>query len=244
MFKGIENKRLMWHRKLRNWYAHPNKLRRKLLSLPNFFKRNQPTLYHDQYLDNKDWKFAQAHGLTVVGEIEVPVKELHIQYRSELKLDPFLVGLDGELDRSIVYSPFYKLLEIYIDKGHSYIERNFRETDYYKLFRYMNQVELIDWRTGQKNEFKRSDTQILEKIQKFIRVYESIKQQGYLGPSFDRRYIIVLEIPFEVQCLGQKIDWEWHPYEIWSGHHRAAALAMLGHDEAKVVLLKPNDSNI
>jgi len=30
---------------------------------------------------------------------------------------------------------------------------------------------------------------------------------------------------------------QWKPYEIWSGHHRAAVIAALGEEKVDVVLL-------
>ena len=59
---------------------------------------------------------------------------------------------------------------------------------------------------------------------------------GYLVDPFQNRAITVLQIPYEVERFGYRLDWE--PYEIWNGHHRAACLHALGYSEAKVVVLK------
>lgn len=198
----------------------------------------------DHCVDEKDMSLIQAHGLTVVGKIEAPVKELRVQYRSEFEGDSsLLIGPNGEPDRSIVHSPLCRLLNTYESRGFSFIEKHFRITDYYKLFSYYSEVGyIVDWATGEKVERHLTEMQILEKIQRFIRTYESIKQRGYLGRGFISRYIMALEAPFEVQRFGLSLN--WHPYEIWSGHHRAAALAVLGYEKAVVILLKSSNAYI
>jgi hypothetical protein len=237
--------------KLGNWRLYTDRLRAKL-SLLAWASKSQMTycapdadrsqLQGIQYLEDRDLQLIQAQGLVVVGKIEVPVQELHFQYRSEFEMDSLLVDLDGRPDRSIVHSPFCKLLETYEDRGLFFIEKNFRKTDHYRMLRHRSQLGYyFDWVTGERRKFHLSDAQILNRIRKLIRTYESIKQRGYLGPGFRKRYIIVLEIPFEVQRFGKTIDWDWHPYEIWSGHHRAAALVVLGYEKASVILLKSND---
>ena len=42
---------------------------------------------------------------------------------------------------------------------------------------------------------------------------------GYLVDPFQNRTITVLQIPYEVERFGYRLDWE--PYEVWNGHHRA-----------------------
>ena len=180
-----------------------------------------------------------AMGLRPVAVLRLPLRQLQMQYRHELMVDHLLLDASGHVDRSIPNSPLYRALQVYQAGGLRAVKRRFRALDYYRMFRAFDAVGYkIDWhRDPTPVPFRWSDRKIwAAKLLPMLRVYESIKRHGYLGGPFGQRYITVLETPFEVSRHNRTFAWQ--SYEIWGGHHRAAALAALGVEEADVILLR------
>ena len=61
-----------------------------------------------------------------------------------------------------------------------------------------------------------------------------MRKHGYRGGPFRRYPITVLEKPIYPPAP----DYEPLNYEIWAGHHRAAAAAVLALDEVEVLVLR------
>ena len=174
----------------------------------------------------------RAYGLRPVELCSVRLDRLHMQYRHELYTPKLFDG------QPITRSPLASALALYRRGGPRALKREFTHLSYYKMFKAFDRVGYkLDWRNGvDRLPFRWSDARIWTGLQKMIGAYESITRVGYLGKGFRQRYIIALEVPFEVSRFGRTMVWE--PYEIWGGHHRAAALAALGIDVAEVLLLQ------
>jgi hypothetical protein len=164
----------------------------------------------------------------------VPVESLYMQYRTEwhsqcLSLAPV----------KIVESPLVNFLKEYIEQREKiFLPENFQDTAFCNLWKNIDQVGFrYDW-YDYPNTFKKNypDSKILRMGEKLVSIYESINQTGYLNGMFADRMISVLTQPFENSRFGKG-----HPmdgYEVWSGHHRAASLAVLGEKTVRVVILK------
>lgn len=184
-------------------------------------------------------------GLQPVMIVELPIDFMQMQYRHELPLDRFFVDEAGNVNRSIMNSPIYNLLEIYRSKGKRYIKRNLRQLEYYKMFKSFGEVGFrYDWyREKTRIDFKWSDEKIRGKIENFISLYKSVRRWGYRGRKFNQFFITVLDMPFEVSRHGLEFE-NWQPFEIWGGHHRAAVLAALGFQNAHVILLTDQNPSL
>ncbi|MBF0474076.1 MAG: hypothetical protein HQK91_09600 [Nitrospirae bacterium] len=169
--------------------------------------------------------------------IEVDIDELFIINETTLPLDDFLREPDGTINRSILNSPHYKLLEIYKNDGLAYLKENYKDTDYYKMIKYFSEkgkhFSLIAGSFVNKKR-KDSDDYIWYKISRIISVYENIKKVGYLGVGHEKKFISVLDKPIYITRFSK--DFPWKPYEMLFGHHRAAAIAASGITRVKVIL--------
>ena len=174
----------------------------------------------------------RAFGLRPVELRTVPLERLHMQFRRELYTPGLFEG------QPVTRSPLFAAITLYQRGGLRALKREFKHLSYYKMFKAFDRVGFkVDWRTGAgRLPFHWSDGRIWTGLMKMVSAYESIKRVGYLGAGFRHRYIMALETPFEVSRFGREMAWE--PYEIWGGHHRAAALAALGIREALVLMLE------
>jgi len=148
----------------------------------------------------------------------IPIKEA-----STLNfLDTYFGGQDGATDWRITNSMQYRLVRAYMDGR---MPQDFREMDYWQWH--------VNLREAGVNE--RSDEWITNKVQKLLRVFESISCRGY---DYSRlsNYIWVLEKPL----IHTRYGYDHCPdgYEIFDGHHRAASAACLGYSSVYVLLLK------
>ncbi|MDH4027467.1 MAG: hypothetical protein OEU95_01385 [Nitrospirota bacterium] len=192
---------------------------------------------NDPLLDEKDLLHLHKHRLRPLKIIKVNINDLKHQHRTELDYDFMFRSKDGNIDYSITNSPLYRTLKLYQKIGQWRLIWGYRRTEYYTFFKHADKVGFIrDWLAPDNKIIRRiSDKEIKNKLKRFIKLYENIRKTGYLAPPLSARYISVLAIPYETLCLN--IDFQGKPYEIWSGHHRAAALAALGEKEIDVVLL-------
>jgi hypothetical protein len=181
--------------------------------------------------------FLTGAGLEVDQEIIVPLDQLHYQFRREFKGNPYLMSPEKLFTRPITDGPLARLLEDYKEYGLDRVMKSINQTDYFKFFKFNEKAQqYTNWGTGKIEKIRYPKRAIREKVVNFCRLYENIKSAGYLVDPFQNRTITVLQIPYEVERFGYRLDWE--PYEIWNGHHRAACLHALGYSEAKVVVLK------
>jgi len=189
-----------------------------------------------------DLALIRRYGLAFDCLITIPVQELQFQYRSEWSDEPYLIDQAGNVDRAITSSPMYRLLRDYKEQGGPHLFQHFAETDYYKMLRWRSDKGFkIDWATGRRVSVSYSDREILSRIRKLVATFESIRLHGYLGGRYAHRLILVLDKPYERQRFGRVVHIP--PYEIFSGHHRAACLAGLGYQTAKVGMLRLLDAS-
>ena len=154
-------------------------------------------------------------------------------------IDSFYSDEAGNVDKCIKNSPHFKFLNDYKKFGIESLKKDFLKTEYYNFFKGMNRIgkKINIYSPDQDIVINFSDSELWEKALKFIELYESIKKHGYLGKKrFQCRYIIVLEEPFIESRFGIALNQT--PYEIFSGHHRAACLLHLGHDFVKTLIIK------
>lgn len=105
------------------------------------------------------------------------------------------------------YSPHYRLLKQYIEQNKNI--RDIKNTDYYKL----------------QNLYGRNHKWIINKINKFIILYNSISIEGY------KDKIIILEKPI----IKNKYN---SSFEIFEGHHRVSCGIFLGFKKISCKLIK------
>ncbi|MBI3090371.1 MAG: hypothetical protein HYY96_06850 [Candidatus Tectomicrobia bacterium] len=179
----------------------------------------------------------EHYGLVIVGRVRLSLADLHFQYRGEIAAAGLHDDPCSRPNTRIIGSPLCRVLESYEARGLRKLLSSYRDTDYYRMFmRRRSLGYYINWASGAREPFSYSNEQIRDKIKKFVRIHQSIKQVGYLGRGFENRSILVLEAPYEVQRFGKCLS--WRPYEIWSGHHRAASLVVNGSHAAEVILLR------
>jgi hypothetical protein len=176
----------------------------------------------------------ERFGLEPVDVVEAPVDELLVQRPVRCELVPgreavtldFLDGYfetpDGGSDWRITRSMQYDLLRRH---ARGELEGDLRGTDYW-----MWHVELD--RAGINT---RPESMIAGKVESLIAVYESIRADGYRYGGL-RSYVWALEEPLIRTRYG--IDHDADGYEIYDGHHRAAAIALLGHASLRVLLVR------
>jgi len=87
-----------------------------------------------------------------------------------------------------------------------------------------------------------TESQIISRVKSFILLFESIKKNGYMKGEFANRIICILEKPFWNTRYGSQLQ-SSNNFEIFIGHHRAAALYVLGYRDIKVVLLRDDHGN-
>lgn len=172
----------------------------------------------------------------------VPIERLLV----EISLDyesistPFYRNAQGQTDHSILGSPLFRLLQSYESLGRTELFRCLKDQDYYRFFMSVNQIgaktNLL--KPSEKIPVHYDDAVIRGKVERFIRVHESIKKEGYLQGKFAGHYIGVVEAPFVTTRFGWKVETAIQGFEIFSGHHRAASLACLGQSPVQVVVLE------
>jgi len=144
----------------------------------------------------------------------MPSNKLRAQYNSDrFHLYKSLhKGPDSEALR-MQYSPHCRFLKLYEDKGKD-IFSSVENTAYYKMHR----------KYGKCHEWT------INKIKKFIALYNNIKAEGY---KEDSRVTV-----FEKPLISNKFN---DTYEIWEGHHRVACCIYLGIKYIPVGILTSNE---
>ncbi len=169
----------------------------------------------------------------------VPVNQMYLQFRSEWPIQGYNSNPKSRVPMPITTSPLFKFLESYKKHGKKVLfGRLYKENPYYKMWKSINQIGFrYDWYNYPNTIVKSfSDELVRSKMRELINVFESILKYGYRKEKFKKSIIMVLAEPFENTRFGfeHSID----GYEIWSGHHRAAALAALNIENAEVLVLE------
>jgi len=190
------------------------------------------------YLPVEDLIILKRLGMKPVDLIQVPLTSLFLQHHIDRPIEFLLKTENGRVDRSILNSPHYRLLKTYEAKGLDWLNKNFKDTAYYQIYSYYNKI-------GKKRNLYKEDAwirvgyddeTIWKKVLHLINIYAGIRKEGYPSSVYRNNRISVLEVPFSVGRFGAEIDWE--PYEIWGGHHRAAAIAACGEEKIEAILIK------
>jgi hypothetical protein len=137
----------------------------------------------------------------------VPTKNLHFQYVPALFNSDFWPAAEG---MDVEHSPHVDLLRIYDESGMDWPA--LMDSKFARQLKYWDSIGYT--RVGGK---RRNDTYLRQKISAFVKLYRSIKRKGYR----QKPGIIVLNAPIWRSRYGaSEIS---KRFEIWHGHHRAAA---------------------
>ena len=145
-------------------------------------------------------------------------------------LDAYFSGEDGASDWGITNSMQYRLL-VSLVNGH--LPGQLEKTDYWRFHVAMRDAGI---KLQRGSEFvERSDEWIDNKVRRMVNIFESIKNRSYRYRRVSD-YIWVVEKPL----IHTRYGYDHCPegYEIFDGHHRAAAVAFLGYPSVRVLLLK------
>ncbi len=134
-------------------------------------------------------------------------------------IERFFPVVDGRQDRRIVHAPHFALLDAYRRTG-----RVDYENDYTKLIVARARLQ------GR----KRGEDFLRRKVDALIATFKSIRDRGYLARGYRRYPIAVFERPIHPALPGYvPLDWE-----IFDGHHRAAAVAVLRVPTVRVLVIR------
>jgi hypothetical protein len=178
-----------------------------------------------------DYKIYEKLNLDIIKVLEVPICDIEME-----------ISLDFEQvlskSRSICDSPHYDLLKLYEENGVEWIRDNYTSLRYYNFFIDMNAVGVKTnlFNVSEKISFHYSKMNIINKINNFISLYESIKNNGYLSGKYKGKYVSVLMEPLASTRFGQNKKYKY--FGVFSGHHRLACLAILKNKNVKVLLIK------
>ena len=171
---------------------------------------------------------------------EVPVEELRVRreplllprrpedlvrlYRTDARravnpIERFFPLVDGRQDRRVRHTPHFALLDRYRRTGQVDYDN-----DYTRMI--VARARLQGLRRGE--EFLR------RKVDALVRTFDSIRGRGYLARGYRRYPIVVFEHSIHPPLPGYvPTDWE-----IFDGHHRAAAVAVLGIPAVRVLVIR------
>ena len=195
-------------------------------------------------LSRKDADKFLRINLVPIDMISVNIKDLYVQFRSEWPIQEYSDNPNARVPLKLIDSPLADFIKSYQNIGRNVVsQKNFKTLSYYEMWKKINKVGFkYDWYNYPIQISKSySDELIIKKMAKFIKVYESIKKNGYLGGKFREGMIQILVQPFENSKFGCKHEIDG--YEIWSGHHRAAALFCLGVNKVEVLVLRTEKTN-
>ena len=153
-------------------------------------------------------KAIRVYGLEVVGVEPIDLRTCYVFYPPNNGMDD-LFG-----DRCMELSPHVEICKLYLKQGARWLRRNYQTTRY---------GQMMD-RLGKKNF-----------PQKIIDICESVRE-GYLCKGYEGSYIVVLREPFAASRYLRQIP--NRVPEIWSGHHRAAALLAFGRYMVDVLVAR------
>ncbi len=138
-------------------------------------------------------------------------------------LDDYCTDADGRLDYSICNSMQHKFMCAFVKNR----QLEYPQTDYWQWHVNLRQAGI--------NADVRSDQWIENKIGKLMRVFNSIDNDGYDYTQLSN-FIWVMEKPL----INTRYGYAYCPdgYEIFDGHHRAAAAACLGYPSLYALLVR------
>jgi hypothetical protein len=134
-------------------------------------------------------------------------------------IERFFPLTDGRQDRRIRHTPHFELLERYRRTG---------ELDYDNGY-----TRLIVARARLQGR-RRGEEFLRRKVDALARTFDSIRERGYLARGYRRYPIAVFEHPIHPPVPGY-VPQDW---EIFDGHHRAAAVAVLGVPTVRVLVIR------
>ncbi len=135
-------------------------------------------------------------------------------------IERFFPIRDGRQDRRLCHTPHYQLLQEYHATG---IRRY--EHDYTRLIlaRARAQGRSLD------------DDFLRWKVDSLCSVFDSIRENGYLAGRYSRFPIVVFESSIHPPA-GTYVP---EKHEVFDGHHRAAAAALLELEKIRVFVIRP-----
>lgn len=175
-----------------------------------------------------------------IEEMSLNQLNVGISFDYDEVLKKFFRTKEGSIDRLTCHSFLCDFLLYYIENGWSMTLKNIKELDYFKYFMECNRVGYkTNFFNGEKIPVKFKKSEVIDKARRFIGVYESIKEGGYLAkPYHAGMYVCVSKTPFPVSRMGMKT--EYQPWDIFIGNHRVAAMICAGIKKAPVIVFEDN----
>ena len=158
----------------------------------------------------------KKYGLEVKEIKVVDLRKCYMQQRPNAPIDNLLLD-KGKVNSLLSNSPHYEISCLYYKKGEKWLRKHYKETRYFTMMiKYFN-----------KRNFYANCS--------LINFFESMKS-GYRRGKYKDDYISVLTVPFANSRYNRDIP-NLVP-EIFSGHHRAAALLALKRYEVEVIIAR------
>jgi len=145
---------------------------------------------------------------------EVDLRNCYMQQRPNSSIGDLLLD-KGMVNSFIINSPHYEIACLYYKEGESWLRKHYKDTKYFTMM-----TKYFD-----KKNFYVNHT--------LINFFKSIKG-GYRRGKYKNSYISVLLEPFANSRYNRNVP-NLVP-EIFSGHHRAAALLALKIYKVKVIV--------
>jgi hypothetical protein len=151
------------------------------------------------------------------GDIDRVYSAPHL--RAENPIERFFPVVNGVRDRRICHMPHVALMREYGRTG-----KIPADSDYAQLLRVRARLQ-----------GRRRDSAFVDrKVRSLLRVYDSIKRRGYRRGIYWRQVVSVFEFPL----MPARPAYRPQNWEVFDGHHRAAALAALNVPEVNVLVVR------
>lgn len=142
----------------------------------------------------------KKYGIELGKVFKIDLRKVYFQCRPNDMLNHLYLNEDTHISNS----PHVEIFEEYYKRGRKWLKKNYKDLRYYKFMRHLGKGEKFPKR--------------------IVNVGDSIKN-GYLRNKYKDDYIVVLKETF-ASTRYNRSQYNLVP-EIWSGHHRAAALFAL-----------------
>jgi len=169
------------------------------------------------YTEKQQIDFLNKYGLVLKDKIKLDIKNTYIQCRPNKPIDFLLKTENGVVDTHMYNSPHCKICKLYLHNGGNWLKKNYRKTKYYKMMKFFGKKKI--------------------NLDKIIGLCDSIKK-GYLRKPYQYEHVIVLMKPLAMTRYDREVS--LLSPEIFSGHHRAAALLALKKNYIDIIVAEDN----
>lgn len=140
-----------------------------------------------------------VYGLKPVRKEKLDLRSCFIFFPPNRSMDDLFFN-----NRMLLDSPHVEICNMYVKKGIEYFKKHYIETRYWDMMKRMGKTGFP---------------------QKIINICDSVKT-GYLRKGYEESQIVILMQPFAYTRYNRDVP--KRVPEIWSGHHRSAALLAIG----------------